>query len=608
MAGRDLFANPGRDLFASESMPDAVPAQPPKPLSIKDRIMQRSEEIKAGFKAQQELVKSVGSSALLEPVAGVMGLAQSLNPYAQPGEGARTVENIRGYAYQPETQKGKQLMRGVGEKLEPIAKMVTEPLDYIADYGYETTGSPLVGTALKILPAALLEYLGLKGFSKARSGERLLSSDGRPTKALEKVLDKDGLTFDGLTPEAKSVIGEFSEPKLLPSPKSERNIVGQNVQAKQIATGGRENALAPYKLDGNDVIPDRLATEAIDQGWKDGTVQMVKTSNKSTREVMDEMIDMRWQLLRDDSNATKLYPMNAVGDVFNERIQFITMKAKKARANLDNIAETKLKGVYLDATPVVDHLKTMLDELQITNKNPDPLGIPHLEYRGSVIQADKSAQKVINLAIDLMATGGKPDAYRFHILKRQLDSLIDFKKKSKGGLTEKGRNVLKGLRAKVNDQLRLSFDDYAATNDVLSSVLGAMDEFKTAFKIDRDLFTDPSDVIGNEMRKVHTKYKAGHLINQNITNIDKLANDLGGDFNVNYEDLIQFANRMDEVFGSSKSGDFRGVTEAASSYVTDGTHGLLRRGVDLSKDINAKIRGRNEFGQYHSMKELLNVP
>ncbi len=563
------------------------------------------------FPGQQYLepIATMASGIVAEPVAGIAGLAQSINPWAEQGAGAKTVKSVTdNLTYKPRLDESKANLQSVGEFIQPVAEPVFKAIDYVADKGYELTDSPAVGAGLKALPTAVAEYFGLKGFSKLRSGTRLLDPQGKPTRQLESLLDKDGLTYETLTPEAKQAITEFTEPKLLPSPKAEKGIVRSGVMKQQLSTGGRDNALAPFKLAGDKVIPDKMAKDAINQGWKDGTVQMVKVSNKNTKTTMNKMLNMRWALLKNDSLATKLYPLREVGNVFNKRIDFIRGEASKARIQLDRIAKTELPGMAIKTDKVEAAFYNAMDNLGINfgEKFDGVVNAGKLNFSTSDFKVNKSAQRTIRELVTLMDDSAPVDAARMHQLKKQLDDMIDWKKKGKDGLSEKARGVLKDLRSAANDSLREVVPGYADTNDKLSRILTVMDEFKTSFKIDRNMFIDSSDVIGNEMRKIHTKYKAGHLINQNITNVDQLANDLGGKFDANYEDLVQFSNRMDEVFGSSKSGDFRGITESAATFATEGIAGKVRSTKEAAKGLKDKVKGVNQFGQYQSMKDLLN--
>ena len=586
------------------------------PQGYEQQPLQRLDNAIQSVAGVVEPVMTMASSVAAEPIAGASALLAA--PFVGSEAAGQMVGTTKeSLTYQPRTEKGRSNMeaakkaagRGVQYMSEQFPQTVQAAKGAVDSYGAfadagADVGGPLLGTAIKVLPTALAEYLTLGVASKVRKGQKLLDTDGLPTSQLEKLLNKDGLTYDQLTPEAKGVIGEYTGTGLIPSPKRELAVVGDKAMVAQLKSGGRDNALAPYRLAGSKVVPDKVAIEAIDQGWRDGTVQMAKTANLNTKKTMNKMLNMRWALLKNDSQASKLFPLNAVGDSFNERIKFINGKAKTARIELNQIARTKLPGMDIDPTPIVDHLKGALDKLDITttfNQN----GVPQLDFIGSVIQKDPTAQRVIQDAIDLMATGGKADGYKFHVFKKQLDSLIDHKKKSKDGLTESGRSLLKGLRVEVNNSLRAASSDYARVNDVLSKSIQGIEDFQKATGVKLDLLQSPGGAIGQEMRKLHTNYKKRAEIAQATKKIDDLANEFGGNFNENYEDLAMFANRMDEVFGASKSGNFQGISEAAINATTTGKASMVVDAVDYAKDVHDKLKGRNQFGQYQSMKELL---
>jgi len=607
MAGRNLFAPKGRNLFAQDrpnqfDLPPNVGEEgeltdPTPMLGEQSRVLPFAESMAV-----------IGSGAVAEPLAGASSLLAA--PFVGSEAAAGMVDSTRDrFTFQPRTRESQRQLQNVGEKLAPVVEPVTQAIDTAADKTLDATGSPLLATLVKTAPVALAEIIGLKGISLLRPGTRLLTPEGAPSRELEVMLNNKGLTFEGLTPEARQVIPEVVDRNMIRQLKTDKNIIEGDVQKQQLLSGGREGSLAKLEIEDGNVVNDPLGINAIKKGWRESTVQMAKTSNASTKKVMNTMLNMRWSLLKSDANAGKIFPMNAVGDSFHKRIKFITNEANKARVRLNNIAKTKLSGVMLDPAPVVSKLKTSLDDLGIGNRNPNPDGIPSLDFSDSIITKNKPAQKAIKDAIDLMSKG-KPDAARFHKVKQQLDDLIDFKKKSGKPLTEKGRNVLKGLRHEINQSLRKAVPEYAEVNDVMSSVLGALDEFKAAAKIDLNLLDDPTSAIGQEMRKLHTNYKSRTALEQSAARIDKLANDLGGSFTESYTDLAQFANRMDERFGSSKSGDFQGKVESgtgfAQTFATEGKMGVARKAASEAGKKVKKMAGPDEFDAFQAMKDILN--
>lgn len=115
------------------------------------------------------------SGAVAEPVAGLAGIAQAVNPFADPGAGARAVEATReALTFQPRTQVGQESLQAVGTALEPVGKVITGTEKFLGDTIFKATGSPTLASAAASLPTAVLETIGLKGSGQiAKSTKRV---------------------------------------------------------------------------------------------------------------------------------------------------------------------------------------------------------------------------------------------------------------------------------------------------------------------------------------------------------------------------------------------------------------------------------------------------
>ena len=128
------------------------------------------------LQGEVELGATVLTGALLEPLAGAAGIVQSLNPFADPGAGARAVESVRSLAFKP-GQEGLEVAKSIGE----IAKSVTP--QFIQDFAgfvgdkfgefqeatFQRYG-PAAGTAVAVAPVAVLEAVpGFFAIKKARN-------------------------------------------------------------------------------------------------------------------------------------------------------------------------------------------------------------------------------------------------------------------------------------------------------------------------------------------------------------------------------------------------------------------------------------------------------
>lgn len=127
-----------------------------------------------------ENVATLASGIVAEPLAGIAGVVQAVNPFADPGAGAEAVEATRqALTFKPRTEAGISQQQAIGETLAPIAEAVTGAEKFLGDTTFKFTGSPALAALALTLPTAALELIGIKG-------TRNLTKAGRTTNKLIK--------------------------------------------------------------------------------------------------------------------------------------------------------------------------------------------------------------------------------------------------------------------------------------------------------------------------------------------------------------------------------------------------------------------------------------
>jgi len=159
------------------------------------------------------------TGAAAEPIAGLAGIVQSVNPFADPGAGAEAVEKTReALTFMPRTKEGKIGLQKISE-FGPV-KTFVESLQFgeklLGDTGNRLFG-PIGGAFGATIPTALLEAIGLDGLKKLRLGKAdFIDRAGKPTPELEAALKKAEMRFDELAPDVKA---ELSSAKQGASPE-----------------------------------------------------------------------------------------------------------------------------------------------------------------------------------------------------------------------------------------------------------------------------------------------------------------------------------------------------------------------------------------------------
>jgi hypothetical protein len=159
--------------------------------------------------AGREVLGTIATGAIAEPIAGIGGLAKTITSGAE--EGTKTIEQIRDYiTYKPQTEEGMELLRSIGNVLEPVTKTIEKAESGLGDYVYEKTGSPTLAAAATTIPTAISEALGYAGISGTMKGVKGLAKFGRGSKAT-KAIKEAAPPIDALKDTARGLYKEIGD-------------------------------------------------------------------------------------------------------------------------------------------------------------------------------------------------------------------------------------------------------------------------------------------------------------------------------------------------------------------------------------------------------------
>lgn len=131
-----------------------------------------------------ELAGTIGTGAIAEPIAGIAGAAQALNPLAEEGAGTRAVKGTREALTFAPREAGQELIQDIAgaipETVKSGAEFVAEQAAKLEEETLNRFG-PLAATALKTLPVLLLEIIP--------GGFALKKARGLRTSVADEVID-----------------------------------------------------------------------------------------------------------------------------------------------------------------------------------------------------------------------------------------------------------------------------------------------------------------------------------------------------------------------------------------------------------------------------------
>lgn len=472
--------------------------------------------------------------------------------------------------------------------------------------------APTVGALAGAVPGAIEAITGLRGgrtVAKAlaqppaptdiaagvgRATNLIDQNTGLPSPEFDKALSKRGLTIDNVGTELLT----------LPTDIQPTQAVNAILKKKLIANDS-DDALATLRISPIGVIEeDAIAKEALRQGFQAGDIQAAKTATPETKRGMAQMTKIMRRIKA--NSKTKPRPTDVVGKAVMRRFSYIRDAADTARKELDTIARTKLKGLNVNTQKIQDGFLADLDDLDITIIRPEGSVKPVLDFEGSLISKDKTSQGIIQDAIDLLSESNTPNALRAHKLKKQLDAMLDFNKKSAAGLTDAGKKIAGNLRKSLNNSIRDVSDEYGAVNDVLHESITALDEFQRVLGPSIDVFKEgAAKAIGTDMRGLLSNRKSRVRLENSINALDDTAKNLGGGFDDSIHDLTNFANILDDHFGAVAKTSLKGEVGSAIRQSARGKAGFVEAGVDKAAEVVEKARGINEQNAFKSIEAIL---
>jgi len=178
-----------------------------------------------------EAVGTFISSMAATPISGFAGIAQSANPFAEPGAGAEAVKATQeALTFQPRTDIGKKRVSNIAGALQPVGEALQKAESFLGDSVFEATpfldenSRALVSATAASLPTAILELLNVKGARQAGKLKAGLQSKKVGTQA-NKLLTDAVPTKEALFAQGNAVYGKIDELGATIKPKAYNSLV-----------------------------------------------------------------------------------------------------------------------------------------------------------------------------------------------------------------------------------------------------------------------------------------------------------------------------------------------------------------------------------------------
>ena len=393
--------------------------------------------------------------------------------------------------------------------------------------------------------------------------------------------------------------------------KSKIDPQSQQLVRKQMLDSPESTDFVNFRIAGSQVVPDNLASEALKQGWKDGTVASIKAASDKDRTAMTKMLNIFKMGEKSEKFRTLNRPADILGDTVQARIDFLAKSNKQAGKAIDRIAQTRLRGQNVDYDPAVNKFLGDLDNIGV-KVQLDQNGVAKVNLEGSRIEGDKGAENLLNIVLKRLSKTQAPDALGVHDAKRFIDTQVSYGKRNLANpLTAEAESIVKGLRRNLNQSLGDAFPVYKAANTKYSETITSLDAMQKAAGTSINFDSDNANkALGVAMRKLTSNYGTRANLIDALDTANETAQKYGLSLNDDIVNQLIFVNELDRMFGAAAQTSLKGqVAEAAMGTGTDiargNVSGLAQRAFDLMAEKAENLKGINKENAIKAMEEIL---
>ena len=506
-----------------------------------------------------ETAASLVSAVIAEPLSGIAGIVVGLTDQ-DLNSAVSTIENARAaLTYTPQTPEGRQQQEALAGFIQPVGEAIVRASESLGDFGYRTTKSPEVATALYTLPTLGLELLGLKAGTVARSS----TSTARQLKNQQRVL--------------------LNDPNL----------------------GRYSGAVADVKLNrAGNVVPDPIGTQLIDAGMPRNHVAVITNSSPDSKAIMMRMFDKFEAGQTNNIAALSARMSDEIGASLTTRMAALQTR----RTSLGNRLDALVSGPLRDATlridaPVVDFFQDLAKDFDlkpVISAN-GTLGLRGMDTGVLSTSSMSGVRRMIDDVVDVLnqsQDGGQISLRAAHRLKKGLDEMVDAARASEAGLSGTTHSRLLGLRAGINTAIGESFDTYRTINGDLSQVIETMkpfDKYRGVGQTWGD--TRVSSVIGGALDNLDGSSSTARGLVQDVHALEQSLSEMGLRFGDDTSALIDFKRGVEDFFSLDEdmlnnsalatSPIARKALDAAASGAVGNTYGLTH---DISSLVSLGMK------------------
>ena len=506
----------------------------------------------------------------------------------------------------PAATTGEGVLAGAVRQLGQTTPGIEAGLGAVSGAGMEV-GEEVGGT-----PGAIVG--GIAAPLGAAAATRSLLSAAGVSDDVVRSIQKPAATTRPKEPPAKAKIAQMLKAQ-------DPNIETARYKLPGVEDTPTDKIRRKLNIGGPEVVKDRVAIDAINQGFDEGVIAAVKASGIKDKQKMLSMVDIMQKGKKNKLFAQTNRPSDVAGNSLMERVRVIMKANRDAGGALDGVAK-ELRGQAVDFNPAVTRFIDDLEDMGVyigDDLTPN--------FIGSDIEGLTAPENAIKQIIKRMSTGNTVDGYDVHRLKKYIDENVTYGKNAEG-LAGKTETVLKRLRSNLDSILDQNFPEYDRMNTAYAETRGILDSLQDVAGRKMNLSGPNAEkATGTLLRRLMSNAQSRVNLLDAVNQIDAGAKkyvkfsaerpdptalpDLRPKDIEKFDDDIMaqilFVDELDAVFGPVARTSFQGQVEQGVKAAAKGTtkSGAIDLAIDLGAKAAERVRGINEDSAFEAIRTLL---
>lgn len=327
--------------------------------------------------------------------------------------------------------------------------------------------------------------------------------------------------------------------------------------------------------------------EAVKQGFAPEDVKFLSTlaeQDKTAFQEMKQLADAGADNLRNKYAGKR--PIDVVGDTILDPLRNIQRTNTNAGYAVDAEAR-KLVGQVVDATPVRTRALSLLENAGVTIKDGA------LDFTNSIFKKIPAVQRKIEKAFSDLPEG-QVDGYDLHNFKKSIDEIVDFEKRSAGGLTGQATNILKLVRGEADAVLDSAFPAYNQANTAFKETRDVLDMADSLFGAKTDFFSSRANQrVSQGSRSLFNNTTKRNEMYDFLENLALTSKKYGIELKGNPVDQAIFAQVLEGIYGTPAITGLQGEVKKAVSTAVEFAQRPISRTVEAGINKLEKMQNIN---------------